>query len=243
MAEVSLNPNVANNDFTLTTTPFTGDLGAELIRLDVTDKTGWRDLQKDTDFDDQPASAYTITMVTDQTAYIKVGMALKLKVQGSYQYAIVAAITANLLTISGKPLTLLDGDLTEIWFDQNPSRVSLLSWHFHNAGAILSAGAQGDRIVPNNSEVCQVVMMGDISASAQVDLWNEDDAGTLPPQDADSICGGDEPVLAADIFDVKTQFTGWTHSLLRNSIVRVNLDSVSGGLVRLEVVVYLVQTY
>jgi len=76
----------------------------------------WTALVKDDDFNDQPASTSTITMVTDQTATIKVGMGIRFKLSGTYYYARVKAIAADLLTIQGAPLTTGDGDLTELWW-------------------------------------------------------------------------------------------------------------------------------
>ena len=75
----------------------------------------WLPFIKTTDFNDQAASTSTITMVTDQTATIKVGSPIKFKLSGSYYYAICTAITSNLLTIADAPLTTGDGDLTELF--------------------------------------------------------------------------------------------------------------------------------
>jgi len=83
----------------------------------------WTQLVKDTDFNDQAASTSTITMVTDQTASIKAGMAVKFKLSGTYYYAICTAMAAGLLTIAGAPLTTGDGDLTEVWYSTLPGQV------------------------------------------------------------------------------------------------------------------------
>lgn len=74
------------------------------------------------DFDDQPPSTSTITMTADLTATVKVGFPVKFKRAGAYYFAIVTAITANLLTIAGAPLTTGDGDLQELWIG-DPCRV------------------------------------------------------------------------------------------------------------------------
>lgn len=95
--------------------------------LEWADETGgggsaekWTELTITTDFDDQPASTSTITMNSDQTGSILPGMALKFKLSGSYYYAICTAITSNLLTIAGAPLTTGDGDLTELYYCNMP---------------------------------------------------------------------------------------------------------------------------
>jgi hypothetical protein len=82
----------------------------------------WRELDEDDDWDDQPASTSTITMNSDWTGTIKPGMPVKFKLSDSYYYAIVTAITSNLLTIAGAPLTTGDGDLQELYIGP-PERV------------------------------------------------------------------------------------------------------------------------
>ena len=69
-----------------------------------------------TAFNDQPASTSTITMTSDQTATIKAGVGIRFKLSGSYYHAICTAITSNLMTIAGAPLTTGDGDLTELYW-------------------------------------------------------------------------------------------------------------------------------
>jgi hypothetical protein len=179
-------------------------------------------------------------MATDLTAKIKVGMGLKLKVLGTYQYAIVSAITSNLLTIAGKPMSVGAGDLQELYYDPHPGRVKAIEFHFENSGAPIGVNAQGDRIVPWQCDICNVVLMANAAGSVTLDLWNEDDAGVLPPVVGDSITAADKPALAADIFDSKVQFTGWTHTLERNSILRGNIDAVAGGITGLNVMIHVV---
>jgi len=58
-----------------------------------------------------PASTSTLTMTTDMTASIKVGMSLQYVIGGTTYYGRVAAITAGLLTVNGAPLS---GDVTSL---------------------------------------------------------------------------------------------------------------------------------
>ncbi len=60
-----------------------------------------------------PASTSTITMTTDLTASILVGMTLKYVIGGVTYYGRVAAIAANLLTVNGAPL---GGDVTALYY-------------------------------------------------------------------------------------------------------------------------------
>ena len=61
-----------------------------------------------------PASTSTITMGTDQTATIKVGMPLKYVIGGTTYYGLITAIASNLLTVAGAPLS---GDVTALYID------------------------------------------------------------------------------------------------------------------------------
>jgi hypothetical protein len=76
------------------------------------------------------ASTSTITMTSDLTGVIKVGMAIKFKLSGTYYYAVCSAITSNLLTIKGAPLTTGAGALTELYF----SGVKAVNWSANIAG-------------------------------------------------------------------------------------------------------------
>lgn len=60
-----------------------------------------------------PASTSTITMTTDLTASILVGMSLKYVIGGVTYYGRVAAIAANLLTVNGAPLS---DDVTALYY-------------------------------------------------------------------------------------------------------------------------------
>ena len=60
-----------------------------------------------------PASTSTLTMTTDLTGLIAVGMALKCVIGGVDYYGVVAAIASNLLTVNGAPLS---GDVTGLYY-------------------------------------------------------------------------------------------------------------------------------
>jgi len=83
----------------------------------------WTDLVGSTDFATTAVSTSTVTMVTDQTATIKVGMALKFTLSGTTYYAICTAITSSLLTIAGPPLTTTASALTALSYGLIPPYV------------------------------------------------------------------------------------------------------------------------
>lgn len=79
------------------------------------------DLVAGTDFNTTAASASTITMLTNQTNNIFPGMAIRFTLSGVLYYAVCTAITANLLTIAGAPLTTTPGALTTIGYSNLPN--------------------------------------------------------------------------------------------------------------------------
>jgi hypothetical protein len=86
----------------------------------------WTALVATTDFSTTAASTSTITMATDKTATIKSGMAIKFTLSGTAYYAIVSAITANLMTIAGAPLTTDAGALTALSYGLLPPHKELI---------------------------------------------------------------------------------------------------------------------
>jgi hypothetical protein len=87
----------------------------------------WTSLTATTDFSTTAASTSTITMNTDQTATIKAGMAVKFTLSGTVYYAIVSAITSNLLTIAGAPLTTTASALTALSYGLLPPIVERIA--------------------------------------------------------------------------------------------------------------------
>lgn len=77
----------------------------------ITTLAGW--IQTAGTFTATPASTSTLTMTTDLTASILVGMSLQYVIGGVTYYGRVAAIAANLLTINGAPL---GGDVTALYY-------------------------------------------------------------------------------------------------------------------------------
>jgi hypothetical protein len=65
---------------------------------------GWR-LIPSANYTTGPASTSTITMGVDMTASIKAGMTLKYTISAVVYYGLVSAITSNLLTVAGAPLS------------------------------------------------------------------------------------------------------------------------------------------
>jgi len=88
-----------------------------VISASVGSSIGWT---AETAFTATPASTSTLTMTSDKTASIKVGMAVKYTISSVVYYGVVTAITSNLMTIAGAPM---GGDVTALYYSTNPAQV------------------------------------------------------------------------------------------------------------------------
>lgn len=83
----------------------------------------WADITPTIQFSTTAASTSTITMVSDLTAIIKPGMPIRFQLSGDVRYAICTAITSNLLTIAGAPLTTTATALQALSYSTFPNMV------------------------------------------------------------------------------------------------------------------------
>ena len=67
------------------------------------------------------------------------------------------------------------------------------------------------------------------SGSAVVDVW-VDSFANFPPTDADTITASAPPTLSSQVASEDATLTGWTVSLSAGDVLGFNLDSVSGGI-------------
>ena len=122
-----------------------------------------------------PASTSTITMTTDITSIVTKGMGIRFKVgvETTYRHAIITAITNNLLTIKGVPLTTGAGDLKDLWYCSNINLNTLVfdlnakSLNATNASNILTNLATHGNYLPNiyKGQKGRVVLVEIISLS------------------------------------------------------------------------------
>lgn len=102
---------------TVTETAGTGTLSSWNVTLSapqgIAGLPGSNAWTQTTAFTATPASTSTLTMTEDLTALIIVGMSLKYVIGGTAYYGQVSAITSNLLTVRGAPLS---GDVTALYY-------------------------------------------------------------------------------------------------------------------------------
>ena len=110
------NAKLANMDVSTIKARITAGTGdpedATVSQINTILNHGWK--QTVGTFTAAPASTSTLTMTTDLTASILVGMSLQYAIGGVTYYGRVAAIAANLLTVNGAPL---GGNVTALYYD------------------------------------------------------------------------------------------------------------------------------
>jgi len=143
----------------------------------------WTALVATTDFATTAASTSTITMNADKTSVISVGMPLKFTLSGTDYYAIVTAITANLLTIAGAPLTTTASALTALSYSDlpNSTHTEIIAINGVFADALTSYMLKDDLLLQNGiywkkskaycvqmSIICTNVDTGTVTVQAQL---------------------------------------------------------------------------
>lgn len=88
-------------------------------------------------------------------------------------------------------------------------------------------GMQADWRWPWAGTIRKWTLMGDASGDIVIDIWS-DVWANFPPDNADSITGGDEPELSGATNAEDSTLGTWDTSFAAGDAVRINVDSVSG---------------
>jgi len=132
------------------------------------------------------------------------------------------ANTATALTkgSDGEVLTMVGGAV-----DWTPS-VAVINFVIDGAGVEITDGIKGDIRVPFACTVNAWTLLADASGAIVVDVW-KDTLANFPPTNADSMCSGKEPTIAASGTNAEdTAITDWTtDDITAGDVLRFNVDS------------------
>lgn len=153
------------------------------------------------------------------SAYIEA----KLEVDGAAYFDGGAETTALKVTTgagAGKMLVSdADGDLT--YSDQ----VTSIPFLIDGGGSAISTGIAGWVKVDFACTITGCWLLADQSGAIKVDIW-KDTYANYPPDNGDTITGGNEPEIAASgVKDEDTTLTSWTTSISAGDILYFNVDS------------------
>lgn len=108
---------------------------------------------------------------------------------------------------------------------------SAIEYVIDGGGSLISTGVAGYAEVPFDCYIEASVLTADQSGSIVIDIWkcayDDFDAGSTHPVDADSITASAQPTISGDTKDEDETLTGWTRTLNKGDILAFNVDSVS----------------
>jgi hypothetical protein len=91
-------------------------------------------------------------------------------------------------------------------------------------GSAISTGAKGWVRVPFAMTITGVELTADTSTTSVIDCW-VDSYSNFPPDNSDTITGGNEPTITASTKSQDTTLTDWTTSISAGDYVKINVDS------------------
>jgi hypothetical protein len=179
---------------------------------------------------------------TDLTASGDATVAGTLGVTGATTLSGGAAVTGNITvtgTVDGRDVatdgTKLDGveasaDVTDATNVAAAGAV-MESDYFNivflidGGGSAISTGIAGWVMVPHDFTITGCWLLADQSGAIKVDIW-ADSYTNYPPDNTDTITGGNEPEIAASgVKDEDTTLTDWTTDMSAGDILYYNVDS------------------
>ena len=164
----------------LTPAPAAGDQDAVLHgdgtwRALASGASKWTTLAAGTDYTATPTSTSTLTMITNQTAVLRPGMALRYVIGGVTYYGVAAAITANQLALGGAPLT---GDVTALYYSIFPGMVETLTLSVPGAWA-----DSADTALVVDDLLMSLIWNGPPASLVRIRAWTRTtDTGTNKPR-------------------------------------------------------------
>jgi len=109
--------------------------------------------------------------------------------------------------------------------DVHHSDLANLIFIIDGGGSAIEIGQKGHLKVPWACTITMAELEADQDGAIKVDIWKKDYAN-FPPADGDTICGGNEPEIAASgKKDQDSTLTSWTKSLAAGDILAFNVDS------------------
>ncbi|MBA7599351.1 hypothetical protein ES703_06383 [subsurface metagenome] len=102
---------------------------------------------------------------------------------------------------------------------------SSLEFIIDGGGSVITAGEKGHQEVPFACTIKRASILADQAGAIKVDIWKSTYAA-FPPTNDGSICGGNEPEIAASgQKDQDAALTDWTTALAAGNILAFNVDS------------------
>jgi len=100
-----------------------------------------------------------------------------------------------------------------------------IAFEINGGGSAIQPGVWGCLRIPFSCEIQSVSLGAPLEpGSIQIDIWKSTHAN-FPPDDADSICGGNEPAISSGQKYEDTTLSGWTKTINAGDWLVFNVDS------------------
>ena len=97
---------------------------------------------------------------------------------------------------------------------------------FGDGSTAIATGVAGWVEIPFGMTLTEVRLFVQPSGSIKVDVW-VDSYANFPPDNGDTITGGNEPEVSSGVKDEDTTLTSWTKGLSEGDVMMFNVDSCS----------------
>jgi len=103
--------------------------------------------------------------------------------------------------------------------------ISDIAFIIDGGGEAIETGEKGHLEIPFKCQILQCTLLADVSGAIKIDIW-KDTYAQFPPDNNDSICGGNEPEISASgVKDQDATLTDWTKTINAGDILAFNVDS------------------
>lgn len=100
----------------------------------------------------------------------------------------------------------------------------------------IPTGEAGTALIPYNGTIIGWYVIGDVVGSIEIDVY-KDSYANYPPTAGDTITGTEKPSLTSQNKNTNMTIASWAKIVLAGDVVTFSVDSVSGGLKRVQVLV------
>jgi hypothetical protein len=95
-----------------------------------------------------------------------------------------------------------------------------------NSGTPIATGTVLDLFVPFSCTLTRVTLLADVAGGMVLDIWKAPYA-SFPPTIANTITGGNKPVIAGVTKYQDSTLTGWTTAISAGDVLRFHVDGAS----------------
>lgn len=142
-------------------------------------------------------------------------------------------IGSDIVIAPGNSATFWYNPITLQWnlFSLRGGVQSALPLMMNGGSSPLSTGIVGWLVIPSDCVITGWELSSTETATMTVDVWKTAFAN-FPPTGANSITGGNPPMLVGQKLNSDTVLAGWTRNISRRDVIMYNINSTNGNAIR-----------